>query len=539
MQPLLARPGTRQIAFTSALFAVLMGGLTVGLWFLAATVLSRALTQLPVQGSLLLGLSLSWIGRGTLQALRDHLVFVQAQHIKTTWRQELLQNQLNQNANLQEQQVLGKTLSVLDDGLEQVSKFHGRFLPVVASSPVMSGLVLMVLFTQDWVSGLLLMVTGPVLIVFMVLIGYATQVVQEKQFQSLTLLSSAFVRTLRTAPILRAFERQQKTLTALQETNRILSVRTLQVLKVAFLSGFVLELGATLGTAMVAVAVGIRLSENSMDYFTALFVLLLTPEYFLGLRQLGTEHHAFMEAKAVLPEVLALTPEPTKKPTHTATLHTPPEIRLEGVSLQRGNQQILKGLTLVVPAGGLLNICGPSGSGKSTVLSALLGLREVQDGQVLLSGHAAQHISEAEMKTKVAYVSQHPVFLAATVRDNLLAANPQASETQLRQSLQKTLLWEALQTRGGLDLQLSEGALNLSAGERARFALSRAFLKEATLLVLDEPTAHLDHATEQALLPVLHHLRAGKTTVLVTHRRTLHFPGAQVLSLGTKEAEHA
>ncbi|GEM49330.1 thiol reductant ABC exporter subunit CydD [Deinococcus cellulosilyticus] len=538
MKPFLTRAGTHQIAVTSALFAVLTTALTLVMWFCAARVLNAVLLELRQDWTLLLWIGVCWALRGTLQVLRDRVVFQQAQRIKTDWRQQLFQSQMQQNTEHHEQQVLGRTLSVLDEGIEQVSKFHERFLPVAASSPVLAGLVLVVMFTQDWVSALLVMVTGPLIILFMVLIGYAAQAYQEEQFSSLGLLSTHFVRTMRNLPIIRAYGWQHKALSELKSANSSLRVKTMQVLRVAFLSGFVLELGATLSTALVAVAIGVRVFEGKMEYLPALYVLLLTPEYFLSLRNLGSEHHAFMEARAVLPEVLRLDQPRKQAPERTEILQRPPEILLRNVSIARGTGMLLQGLNVSVPSGGLLNIAGPSGSGKTTLVSALLGMRDVAEGEILLAGHSVQLIHPDEWKARVAYVSQFPVFVSGTIRDNLQAGRPDATDPEMVESLKRTHLWEALQHRGGLDLPLSEGALNLSAGERARLALSRAFLKDAPLVVLDEPTAHLDPQTEERLIPILKDLMTDKTSVLITHRRALRFPGAKVLAL-SGETTHA
>lgn len=539
MKSFLTRAGTPLIVLTSGGFAGLTTGLTLMMWYCAARVLNAVLMQAAFEWTLFLWIALCWTLRGTLQVVRDRLVFRQAQKIKTAWRQQLFQAQMKQTAEAQEQQVPGKTLNVLDEGLEQVSKFHERFLPAATSGPVLALLVLGVMFTQDWISALLLMVTGPLIVLFLVLIGYAAQAYQEEQFRSLGTLSTRFVRSMKNLPIIRAYGWQQNTLRDLKETNSTLRSRTMQVLKVAFLSGFVLELGATLGTAMVAVAIGVRVFEGKMEYFPALYVLLLTPEYFMALRNLGSEHHAFMEAKAVLPEVLNLDVPAKPEPARSEGLKQAPVIHFKNLAVARGDQVLLEKLNLEVPSGGLLNISGPSGSGKSTLLSVLLGMREPLAGEVLLAGERVSGIHPDEWRERVACVSQFPVFVMGTIRDNLRAGNPRATEQQMILSLQKTRLWNAIEPRGGLDLHLSEGALNLSAGERARLALSRAFLKAATLLVLDEPTAHLDPETERQLMPILKDLMKDKTTVLITHRRSLHFPQARVLSLTTPQAEVA
>ena len=537
MKPFLTRAGTRLILLISGGFAVLTTLLTLVMWYCAARVLNAVLMQTSFDEMLVVGMALCWGLRGTLQVLRDRLVFRQAQRIKTAWRQQIFQAQMKQNAEVHEQQVLGKTLNVLDEGLEQVSTFHERFLPAATSGPVLALLVLGVMFTQDWISALLLTVTGPLIVLFMVLIGFAAQAYQEEQFRSLGTLSTRFVRTIKNLPIIRAYGWHQKALSDLKETNTTLRLRTMQVLKVAFLSGFVLELGATLGTAMVAVAIGVRVFEGKMEYFPALYVLLLTPEYFMALRNLGSEHHAFMEAKAVLPEVLKLEVPVQAEPARPQVLKQAPAVQFKNLSVARGDQVLLEKLNLEVPSGGLLNVTGPSGSGKSTLLSVLLGMREPLAGEVLLAGQRVSEIHSDEWRARVAYVSQFPVFVMGTLRDNLRAGHPEATEQQMILSPQKTHLWNHIAHRGGLDLHLSEGALNLSAGERARLALSRAFLKEATLLVLDEPTAHLDATTEQQLLPILRELMSGRTTVLITHRRNLHFPQAKVLSLPLQKAE--
>lgn len=541
MKGFLTRAGTRRLALTSAFFAGLHGLLTLGLWFCAARVLTDLLNQKPFEVGALVLIGVFWAVRGALLHLRDFLVFRMAQSIKVQWRQELFEGLKQQNLDGAQEETLGKTLSVLDEGIEQVMKFHERFLPAVVGSPILAVMTLGMMVYHDWLSGVVLAVMGPLVVVFMVLIGYAAQNYQQQQFRSLSHLSTHFVRTMANLPIIRAYGWQQKHLEELQSTNATLRERTMKVLRVAFLSGFVLELGATLGTAMVAVAIGIRVFQGEMAYFPALYVLLLTPEFFMGLRNLGSEHHAFMEAKAVLPEVLALQKTVPEESGRQDVLQTAPEIQVKDLHVDVGSGTLLDHVGFSVPSGGILNLSGPSGSGKTTLVGVLLGLRTPQAGEVRLNGCPIEDIHPEHLRKQVIYLSQHPVFISGTVRDNLKAAWEKATDLELTDALQKARLWDALQQRGGLDLTLSEGALNLSAGERARLALARAFLKPATLLVLDEPTAHLDLTTEQHLKPVIQSLMQGKTTVLITHRKGLSFKGAVQLDLGKalqKEAIH-
>jgi ATP-binding cassette subfamily C protein CydD/ATP-binding cassette subfamily C protein CydCD len=293
----------------------------------------------------------------------------------------------------------------------------------------------------------------------------------------------------------------------------------MRVLRTAFLSGFVLEFGAVLCTALVAVTVGVRLFQGELDLERALLVLLLTPEFFAPLRALGADRHAALEGRPAAERVLALLdlPEPARG---TAPVGPGvPHVRLSGVTLRLEGREVLGGVDLDLPPLSRTALVGPSGAGKSSVLRLLLGFADPDEGAVRVDGVPLTALDPDAWRARVAHVPERPWLLPGSVLDNVRLGRPGAPIADVEAALEQARVLDVVRRLPqGLQTPLGEDGARLSGGERLRIALARAFVKDADVLLLDEPTAQLDPGSEAEVLAALDALAAGRTVLTVTHR---------------------
>jgi ATP-binding cassette subfamily C protein CydD len=332
-------------------------------------------------------------------------------------------------------------------------------------------------------------------------------------------------------PTLRAFGRaraQIEVVRRMADGHRVAAMRTLRI---AFLSALVLELVATLSVALVAVPVGLRLLAGGLTLQTALLVLLLAPEAYLPLRAAGARFHASLEGLTALDQAFTLTSPPVPpRPTPTELVDRVPVdrpsptelVRLEGVTVAYERTTALRDVSSTIRPGERIAVIGPSGAGKSTLLGLLLGLVAPTRGRVLVHGVELSTVDIEVWRRGVAWVPQRPHLFAATLAENIALGDPDASPARMAAAVHAAGLDEVVAgLPDGLQTRLGEHGYGLSSGQRQRVALARAFLRDASLVLLDEPTARLDGASEAAILAATRRLLAGRTAVLVAHRPAL------------------
>jgi len=430
---------------------------------------------------------------------------------------------------------------VLTDAVEGVDGFIRGYLPALAEAATVPLGILLLVFATEPLSALVLFLTAPLIPLFMVLIGRWAEGLTERQWHALFALGAYFADALKGMATLRVFGaelRARSTLTELAEKHRL---ATLGVLRVAFLSALVLELLATLSTAIVAVEVGLRLLAGRLDYQSAFFVLLLAPEYYGPLRSLGAQFHPARSAKDAAGAIAPLEAASTPRPADACPRELPPGLILSGVGYRYpGSEKGVRGVNLVVRPGELVALTGPSGAGKSTLFKLILGFLDPREGRVCLNRRPAS-------PERFAYLPQSPFVLAGTLRENLLLANPDAGPAELERALRRSGLDEVVaRLPRGLDTPVGEGGFGLSAGERQRLALARAFLKRPEAVLLDEPTAHLDPASEDRVLAGIRALKEEGVPVLaIAHRpalvaaadRVVHLEAGRLVEGGWAHAE--
>ncbi|TDO48326.1 ATP-binding cassette subfamily C protein CydD [Kribbella sp. VKM Ac-2571] len=407
----------------------------------------------------------------------------------------------------------GELTTLATRGIDALDDYFSKYLPQLVLVGVVPLVVAARMLTADWLSAVIVVVTLPLIPIFMVLVGLTTKAATARQWATLQALAHHFLDVLAGIGTLKVFGRSR----AQVETIRRLADRqrrtTLATLRIAFLSSLVLELVATLSVALVAVSVGLRLVEGRLDLKTALLVLILAPEAYLPLRLLGTHYHASAEGLAAADELFEVIEQDT--PAKGNQVADPiGEIVLRDVTVRSREARPLDDVSVVIPPGRVTGVVGPSGCGKSTLLGLLLGTISPDRGQVLAGGVDLAKADLERWRRDVAWMGQAPVLFAGTVADNI-SLGTRADELAVRRAA------GTARVDVPLDLVLGERGDGVSAGQRRRIALARAILRDAPLLLLDEPTESVDPDTERALLESLPAAFAGRTVVLVTHRPAL------------------
>ena len=379
----------------------------------------------------------------------------------------------------------------------------------------------------DWESALIMLLTLPLVPVFMWLIGRYTEQRTRERWQALRRLSTHFLDVVRGLPTLRAFGRAGDEIAALAHISERYRATTMETLRVSFLSGSVLELAATLGVALVAVTAGVRLVGGSLGLQTGLTVIVLAPEVYLPFRRLGAEYHASADGLAVAERLLALLDAPDGAaaggPRAVPDPRTAP-VRFEQVSFTYPTRPIpvLHGLDLELSPGEAVALVGESGAGKSTVAALLLGLLEPTRGRISVGGVDLAGCDIESWRRKVAWVPQHPTLLRGSVADNIRLGDPAASERRVREAASLAGAHAFIgRLPDGYATLVGDGQRSLSPGERRRIGLARAFLRDAPLVILDEPTADLDAHSVWVVSDAVGRLRAGRTVLLIAHRPEL------------------
>ena len=441
--------------------------------------------------------------------------------------------------------------TTVTEGVEALEPYLARYLPQMALVALVPLAILAAVFPLDWISGLILMVTGPIIPVFMVFVGYRAEAINQRQWRKLLVMSAHFLDAVQGVTTLKLFGRARDEVELIARISDDYRRTTMAGLRVAFLTSAVLEFFASLSIALVAVLFGARLLHGHFSFFAAFLVLLLVPEFFSPLRGLATHYHARMSALAAARRIFDIL---DIAPARREGRRQPPQgaVSIACVELSvayDGGRPVLRDIDCVFPAGKMTAIVGRSGAGKSTLAAAFLGFVAPQTGTILLDGTiplAALH-REAWWR-QLAYVPQSPRFFAGTIAENLRLARPAADDRALCAALSRVRLLDQVQAFPlGLATRIGEGGAGLSGGQAQRLALARAFLKDAPVLILDEATAHLDLETEAEIADAIVDLARGRTAIVIAHRlRTvLHadqivvLAGGHVAETGTHEVLRA
>jgi thiol reductant ABC exporter CydD subunit len=433
-----------------------------------------------------------------------------------------------------EQRDTGRLTVLLTTGIDALDGYFSRYLPQVFLAVIVPVAIIAVVAGADWVSAALIAVSVPLIPLFMALVGATTRDRTAKRMRALHRLAGHFLDVLAGLPTLKVFGRAKAQVRSIAEvTNRYRSA-TMGTLRLTFLSSLVLELLATVSVALVAVAVGLRLLGGSMNFHDALFVLVLAPEAYLPLRALGTHFHASADGMKAADEIFELIETADGDGARGNVRADGTGIVIRGLDVTYPGRRLpaVHDFELVVRPGETIALTGPSGCGKTTVLSVVLGLCRPDAGTVRLGGVDLSDLDLDDWRRHAAWVPQRPHLFARTVAENIRLGRPDASDAHIAAALDAADLTEVVRRLPrGVDTPLGEGGAGLSAGERQRLALARAFVRNAPLLVLDEPTSSLDNETEADVLDAIRHLIFGRTALIVAHRPALAALADRVVEL--------
>ncbi|MFI9204164.1 thiol reductant ABC exporter subunit CydD [Streptomyces sp. NPDC053048] len=529
---------TRFFLAASVVLGLAGAGLVVGQAMLIAEVVTGAFEAGQSAGDLAVPLALLAavaVGRAAVSWLTELAAHRTSAAVKSQLRTRLLEHATRLGPGAAGRGT-GELTTLATRGIDALDGYFARYLPQLGLAVVVPVAVLARIVTADWLSALVIVLTLPLIPLFMALIGWATQSRMDRQWRLLSRLSGHFLDVVAGLPTLKVFGRAKAQAESIRAITADYRRATLRTLRLAFLSSFALELLSTLSVALVAVGIGMRLVHGELDLYTGLMVLVLAPEAYLPLRQVGAQYHAAAEGLAAADEVFAVL---ETEPPAAGTLPAP-DARQAVLAVDRlvvrhpgRAEPSLAETSFEVRPGETVAVTGPSGAGKSTLLNALLGFERPENGRVLVGGTDLSSLSPESWRNQVAWVPQRPRLFAGTVAENVRLARPEATDAQVREALRAAGALEFVSMLPkGSDTPLGEDGAGLSAGQRQRLALARAFLADRPVLLLDEPTASLDGETEAAVVEAVRRLAVGRTVVLVVHRPALLAVADRTVRLG-------
>lgn len=491
-----------------------------------------------LRGTLLLLLAVV-VARAVVMQAGEVAALRGAAAVKERLRSALARHVLRLGPGWTGQQRPGEVTALATGGLDALDPYYARYLPQLGLAVVVPVAVLAAIAASDWISALIIAVTLPVIPVFGVLIGLQTRARTQRSWRLLARLSGHFLDVVQGLTTLKLFGRAAAQERVIAEVTDEYRVSVMATLRIAFLSALVLELSASLATALVAVEIGLRLLYGHIGYDTALFVLLLTPEAYLPLRNATAQFHASADGRTAAGRAFEIldTPVSSEDGPRVPRRAGGPDLRADTIELDevtvaypgRG-EPVLAGLNLRIRAGDRLILTGPNGAGKTTLLMLLLGFVAPSAGTITAGGAEMRCSDEDQWRTQISWLPQHPALFGWSVADNIALGDRGASRAAIERAARQAGAAEFIERMpGGYDAALGERGLTLSAGQRQKIALARLFLRAAPLLLLDEPAAHLDPVSASAVGRAIADLARDRTVIMVTHGAGVPLAGARRL----------
>jgi ATP-binding cassette, subfamily C, bacterial CydD len=510
---------------------ILFGTLGAIVMIVQMNILSKTIAQVFLGAKtlseifpLLLFLLASIFVRACLLWGREKTAQLGAIRVKSTLRRSLFAHLLALGPAYSKGERTGELVITATEGIEHLDPYFSRYLPQVVLSAVIPLLVLIDIFPFDWASGVLLLVTAPIIPLLMILVGSYSEIHLQSQWSALSRMGAHFLDSIQGLTTLKLFGRSERERERIASVSNTFREKTLKVLRVAFLSGLVLEFMIAFAIALIAVTLGVRLLNGGISFEHAFLILLLAPEFYRPLRDLGTQRHAAMDGKSAAARICEIldTPAPLQNSSvpHPSVPHSfSIELKQITYTYPGREQPALQGVNLVLEPGTCTALVGRSGAGKSTLLHLLMRFADPCEGEILVNGLPLPAFPLEAWREQVSLVPQRPYLFYGTIQENIRLARPHASDIEVAEAARLAGATDFIsQLPQGYATLLGERGTRLSAGQIQRIALARAFLKDAPLLILDEPTSNLDPQSELLVRQALKHLLVNRTVLVIAHR---------------------
>lgn len=522
--------------FLLVLFTVLSGAVIIGQAFTIATFVDAVFLQGEAvrDAAWLLALLFAlFVARVLLSDLPFRIGIRIAKDVKDGYRKRLAEGM---RTSEEARDVTGKRVSLYMDVVDEMDSYFSTYLPQLVQTMIVPVMILVTVFTQNIYSGIIMLVTAPLIPVFMILIGGHSEKKAGVQMAKLQSFSGHFLDTLRGVMTLKLFGRTNVQRGVIKEKSIAFREATMDVLKIAFLSALMLEILATIATAMIAVEVGLRLVFGHLAFQTGFFVLLMAPELYLPLKNLGASFHSGRNSIAAAEKLHGQFEEEGSDVSwgeRTFQPVSPPSLDIRDLTyLYPGGKQGIRQISTAIEGPGLFTIAGKSGAGKSTLVNLLAGLMASQDGDILIDGHKRESYTEVSWFNAVGYVSQKPYLFAGTMRSNIVMGSTDKTEEEILEAMHAAGLSEVVgQLPKGLDTATGEQGEGFSGGERQRIALARVLLHRPKLIFFDEPTSGLDVVTERRMNDTIVRLSKEATVITIAHRTSTLKESGRILLL--------
>ncbi|MGG3449823.1 thiol reductant ABC exporter subunit CydD [Domibacillus aminovorans] len=515
-----------QRAMTAFLFvsSVLTGAMMIGQAYFFVTIVDGVfLKEQSFEDikPLLWGLLAVMLLRAVLSYLNGRTGVKMASNVKRKVRRMLLEKMTRNPIQSALAGQSGGKVSVMMDAVDEIDSYYSKYIPQVIQTSIVPLMILAVVLYEHVYSGLIMIITAPFIPLFFIIVGMKTKAKSEEQLDKLAAFSGRFLDTLQGLTTLKLFGRAAKQRDLIEQSSLDFRDATMTILKIAFVSTLMLEFISTLSIGLIALEVGLRLVVfESIAFSTAFFVLVLAPEFYLSLKELGSAFHtgrgSMGAAKKVMDE-LEETEQPVKWGTAEVSI---PSIELRNASFQYRDGFSLKNIKATIPPNAQMAIVGQTGSGKTTLLHLIAGLFDPSEGDVLVNGRPRSDYSETAWFDQLSYISQHPYLFSGTIADNIAIGGAKgASRADIEMAAKKAGISDLIKSlENGYDTPIGEAGRGLSGGEKQRIALARAFLKQPSIILFDEPTTGLDLKTERILQQSMAELAKHSTVITVAHR---------------------
>ncbi|MGA3147895.1 MAG: thiol reductant ABC exporter subunit CydD [Acidimicrobiales bacterium] len=532
--------GTRRFLMVTVLLGCLTASLVIAqAWLIAHTIAAVVVHHqgLALVRGPLVALLVVILGRAATGWLGERMADRASASAKSDLRTVLVDQIARLGPAGIDRESAGSLVVLGTGGIDALDSYFARYLPQLFLAVIVPVTIVIVVLGADWISAAIIAATVPLIPLFMSLVGASTRVRMQRQARLLQRLAGHFLDVVAGLPTLKVFGRAKAQIAAVRDITERYRTATMATLRVAFLSSLILELLATISVALVAVAVGLRLLGGHLSLATALFVLILAPEAYLPLRALGTNYHASAEGMKAAEDIFEVLerPLPTRGTSGAVPDPSRSTIRVDRLEVRYPGRRFaaLADVSLAVDPGEVVAIAGPSGCGKSTLVNVLLGLAPDWTGSVRVGDVDLATLDPDAWRGHVGWVPQRPHLFARSIADNIRLGRPDAGDAAVRAAIDDAGLDEVVaRLPAGPETVLGHDGAGLSAGERQRVALARAFVRDAPLLLLDEPTANLDGRTEESVLAAVRRLMVGRTVVIVAHRPSLLAMADRVVHLG-------